>query len=187
MLHPCEATPNQIIPDFSISRRRVNAALCPAKNVSPETGIEYRGRCPPPLGTTSPHFYWKPMCYFRTARPRLVFILKLTAPPHRHVISDMKYTYIHIYSVVQCRFHSSIVKYVLLDFSIQGLPKPILFSLDFSMCSYLYQFSILFPDALWGSWRDQRSTKRVSKLFGNLTTEKYSQPLCRKKNCPNLV
>lgn len=38
MLHPCEATANQIIPDFSISRRRVNAALCPAKNVSPRPG-----------------------------------------------------------------------------------------------------------------------------------------------------
>lgn len=190
MLHPCEATPNQIIPDFSISRRRVNAALCPAKNVSPETGIEYRGRPPPPRQHR--RTFIENRCATSAQRDRGLLFSYWNWPPRhiatwRHVISDMKYPYTYIHSVVQCRFHSSIVKYFLLDFSIQGLPKPILFLLDFSMCSYPYQFPILFPDSLWGSWRDQRCTKRVIKLFRNLTTETYSQPLCRKKNCPNLV
>lgn len=188
MLHPCEATPNQIIPDFSISRRRVNAALCPAKNVSPETGIEYRGRLPPPGNIAAlllktdvrlPHSATEACFHSETDRP--------ATPPHDGTSLVIWSTHIHIYSVVQCRFHSSILIYFLLDFSIQGLPKPILFLLHFSMCLYLYHFSIFFPDSLWGSWRDQRSTKRVSKLFRNLTTKKYSQPLCRKKNCLNLV
>lgn len=113
MLHPCEATPNQIIPDFSISRRRVNAALCPAKNVSPETGIEYRGR-PPPLWQHRRTFI-ENRCATSAQRDRGLFSYWNWPPRHiatwRHVISDMKYTYIHIYSVVQCRFHSSIVKY----------------------------------------------------------------------------